>query len=177
MNFTTKTILYVFGFIATCFLGFYVIGLVKPTVTYETKITINRSSQQVWAVFSNEELMKEWMPGFIKVDSIKGKPLSAGSEFKLHVEESGQKFEMIERVINVVPNEVYEFELENGILRNHVKIKFVETQAFTTEVTQYSEVQAQNWFMRSLFVFFKSQFKEQDETTLKALKKLVEMDL
>lgn len=177
MNFTTKTLLYVIGFIATCFLGFYVIGLVKPTVTYETKVVVNRSAEQTWKIFSNKELMSQWMPGFVKIENIKGEALQKGSEFKLYVKENGQDFEMIEKVVEVIPEQLYEFELENGILRNHIKIKFVETQAFTTEITQYSEVSAQNWFLRSLFVFFKSQFKEQDEKTLLALKKLVEMDV
>jgi uncharacterized protein YndB with AHSA1/START domain len=177
MNFTTKTLLYVVGFIATCFLGFYIIGLVKPTVSYESKIIVNRSAKQTWAVFSNKDLMNQWMPGFVKIENIKGEALQKGSEFKLFVKENGQDFEMLEKVIEVIPAQYYEFELENGILRNHVKVKFVETQAFTTEITQTSEVHAQNWFFRSLFVFFKSQFKEQDEKTLQALKKLVEMDV
>lgn len=177
MNFTTKTLLYVIGFIATCFLGFYVIGLVKPTVKYESTVVVNRSAEQTWKVFTSKELMNQWMPGFVKIENIKGEALSKGSEFKLYVKENGQDFEMIEKVIDVVPNKYYEFELENGILRNHIKIKFVENQAFTTEITQICEVHAQNWFFRSLFVFFKSQFKEQDEKTLQALKKLVEMDV
>jgi uncharacterized protein YndB with AHSA1/START domain len=177
MNFTTKTLLYVIGFIATCFLGFYVIGLVKPTVTYETTLVVNRSAEQTWKVFTNKELMSQWMPGFIKIENIKGEALQKNSEFKIFVKEDGQDFEMIEKVKEVIPNKFYEFEIENGILRNQIKIKFVETQPFTTEITQTCEVHAQNWFLRSLFVFFKSQFKEQDEKTLLALKKLVEMDV
>lgn len=121
--------------------------------------------------------MSQWMPGFVKIENIKGEALQKGSEFKLYVQENGEDFEMIEKVVEVIPEHLYEFELENGILRNHIKIKFVENQAFTTEITQYSEVSAQNWFLRSLFVFFKSQFKEQDEETLLALKRLVEMDV
>ncbi len=177
MNFTTKTLLYVIGFIATCFLGFYVIGLVKPSVTYESTIVINRSAKQTWQVFSNKDLMSQWMPGFVKIENIKGEAMSKGSEFKLYVKENGQDFIMTEKVIELIPEKYYEFELENGILKNHIKIQFKENKPFTTEITQTSEVFAQNWFFRSLFVFFKSQFKEQDEKTMLALKKLVEMDV
>ncbi len=121
--------------------------------------------------------MNQWMPGFIKIENIKGEALQKGSEFKLYVKENEQEFEMIEKVLDVIPEQYYEFELQNGILTNHIKIQFKETKPFTTEITQTCEVHAQNWFFRSLFVFFKSQFKEQDEKTLNALKKLVEMDV
>lgn len=176
MNTTTKILVYVFGFILTCLLGFYIIGLVKPSITYETTININRSTKQTWDVFTNEKLTKDWMIGFEKFEKIKGEPLSANSEFKIHLEEDGQKFIINEKVKNVIPNKLYEFELENGILKNHVKVELKETGPFSTELTSSNHVEAQNWFFRSLFVFFKSQFKEQDEQNLNALKKLVEMD-
>lgn len=177
MSKTAKILVYVIGFIATCFIGFYIIGVVKPSVNYTNSILINRPIDQSWKIFSEEKFMAQWMPGFQKIEKIQGEPFQKGSKFKLYVKENGQSYEMIETVVECIPGKLYEFELENGILHNHVKFEFKEPQQFTTEIVSTNEVTAQNWFLRSLFVFFKSDFKKQEEETLQALKRVVEMDV
>jgi len=171
-----KILIYVVGFILTCFVGFYVIGLVKPVIVYETSITINRPSQQTWDVFSNEKLLNQWMQGYDHIEKIKLEPFQTGAEYKLILKEKNQHFEINQKVISAIPASIYEYSLENAVLHNHVKITFKEPQQFTTEVVISNEVEAKNWFLKSLFVFFKSQFKSQDDLNLQALKKLVELD-
>jgi uncharacterized membrane protein len=171
-----KILIYVVGFIVTCFIGFYVIGLVKPTIIYESKITINRPVQQTWAVFSNEKLLAQWMQGFDHLEKIKSEPFQSGAEYKLFLKEKNQVFEINHKIINAIPSKKYEYTLDNAVLQNHVIITFSEPQQFTTEIVMANEVNAKNWFLRSLFVFFKSQFKSQDELNLEALKRLVELD-
>lgn len=171
-----KILIYVVGFIVTCFIGFYVIGLVKPTIVYESKITINRPVQQTWAVFSNEKLLAQWMQGYDHLEKIKSEPFLTGAEYILFLKEKNQLFEIKYIVKNAIPEKKYEYDLDNAVLQNHVNISFSEPQQFTTEVIIINEVNAKNWFLRSLFVFFKSQFKSQDELNLEALKRLVELD-
>ncbi len=171
-----KILFYVLGFIATCFLGFYVIGLVKPTVNYQNEITINRPIEQSWAVYSNEQLLSQWMQGFQRLEKQKLNPFDVGAEYKIILKEEGQEFELQYKVINCIPNQLYEFELSNPLLKNHVKIEFKSSQTYTTQIFSSNTVYANNWFLRSLFVFFKGQFKSQEELNLQALKKLVELD-
>lgn len=171
-----KILIYVVGFILTCFLGFYIIGVVKPKISYETSITINRPVQQTWEVFSNEKLMKEWMQGFDRIEKINQEPFQTSAKYKLILKDKNQEFENNHTVISAVPNSLYEYELDNAVLKNHITISFKEPQQFTTEIVISNEVEAKNWFLKSLFVFFKSQFKTQDDQNLQALKKLVELD-
>ncbi len=171
-----KILIYVVGFIITCFLGFYVIGVVKPTIVYESKITINRPAQQTWDVFTNEKLLAQWMQGFDHIEKIKSEPFQSGAEYKLFLKEKNQVFEINHKITSSIPAKKYEYNLDNAVLQNHVTITFSEPQQFTTEVVISNEVNAKNWFLRSLFVFFKSQFKSQDQLNLEALKRLVELD-
>ncbi len=171
-----KILIYVVGFILTCFVGFYIIGVVKPTVKYETSIIINRPAQQTWDVFSNEKLLNQWMQGYDHIEKIKLEPFQTGAEYKLVLKENNQQFDINQKVISAIPASVYEYILDNPVLQNHIKISFKEPQQFTTEVVISNEVEAKNWFLKSLFVFFKSQFKSQDDLNLQALKKLVELD-
>lgn len=171
-----KILIYVLGFIITCFLGFYVIGVIKPKVVYETKIIINRPSQQTWDVFSNEKLLSQWMQGYDHIQKIKSEPFVTGGEYKLFLKEANQQFELHHNVINAIPTKLYEYQLENEVLVNHIKISFNEPQQYTTEVVISNEVKAKNWFLQSLFVFLKNQFKSQDDLNLEGLKKLVELD-
>lgn len=171
-----KILLYVLGFIATCFLGFYVIGVVKPTVSYQNEIVVNRPIEQTWSIYSNEQLMPQWMQGFDHLEKQKLNPFEIGAEYKIFLKEEGQVFELQYKVINCIPNKLYEFELSNLLLKNHVKIEFKSSQAYTTSIFSSHTVYASNWFLRSLFVFLKGQFKSQEELNLQALKKLVELD-
>ena len=171
-----KILFYVVGFIATCFLGFYIIGVVKPLVNYETSITINRSAEQTWSVLSNDSLMGQWIQGFEKIEITNGEPFKKGSTYKIHLKDARQSFINDYEVINVMPNELYEYQLDNNVLKNHITITFSSPQEFTTTLKITNSVEAKNWFLSSLFVFFKSQFQKQDEITYTALKTLVELD-
>jgi uncharacterized protein YndB with AHSA1/START domain len=171
-----KILFYVVGFIATCFLGFYIIGVVKPVVNYETSITINRSAEQTWSVLSNDSLMSQWIQGFEKIEITNGEPFLKESTYKIYLKDAKQSFINEYKVINVMPNELYEYQLDNTVLKNHITISLSTPKEFTTTLKITNSVEAKNWFLSSLFVFFKSQFQSQDEITYTALKKLVEMD-
>lgn len=172
-----KIFIYVIGFITTCFLGFYVIGLVKPSISYDSTIIINRPVEQSWKIYSDESLMNQWVQNFDKIEKIKLTPFESGAEYILILKEKNNTFELHHKVIESIPQKSYQYILKNAVLTNTVKVTFSEPKEFTTEIKITNNVVAENWFLQSLFVFFKSKFKSQDDVNLEALKKLIEMDI
>lgn len=172
-----KIFIYVIGFIVSCFLGFYLIGLVKPTITYESVIIVNRPVKQSWKIFSDESLMNQWVLNFDKIEHIKSNPFEKGAEYNIYLKEKNNSFKLNHEVTECTPSKSYSYILSNAVLRNNVSISFSEPKEYTTEIKITNKVVAENWFLRSLFVFFKSKFKSQDDVNLEALKKLIEMDL
>ena len=171
-----KILFYVIGFIAFCFLGFYAIGLFAPVINYETTLEVKRSPEQSWNVFTNKDLLADWMEGFQSIETIKGEPLTQGSVFMIKVTESGNTYSIKEEVLNVVPNQEYTILMDNEVLTNKVQLIFSEPAPYTTLITSKNEVKAKNWFLRSLFVFMKSSFKKLDDQNLQNLKNLIESD-
>ena len=103
--------------------------------------------------------------------------MQAGSEFKMHLVEAGQNYIITEKVNDVKEKELYSFTLNNEVLTNNVEFLFKETAPYTTEIKSINSVEAKNWFLKSLFFFLKSDFKEQDIKTLNNFKNLVESDV
>jgi hypothetical protein len=172
-----RVLFYVLGFIAFCLFSFYLIGVFVPKTEYENTIVVNRSIDKCWKVFSDDTLVYDWMPGLQKIEYLKGKEMQAGSEFKMHLVEAGQKYVITETVNEVKKNELYSFTLNNEVLTNNIQFQFKETAAFTTEIKSINSVEAKNWFLSSLFFFLESDFKEQDLKTLNNFKNLVESDI
>lgn len=171
-----KILLYVIGFIVFCFAGFFLVGFVVPRVEYGTELQVNRSVAQSWTVFTSPELTGQWMEGFQKFEKIKGEPLSAGSEFFVHIRENGQDYRALEKVEKVITNKEYTILLQNELFEDRVIVKFDSTAPYSTKMQSIHQMQAKHWFMRSLFVFLKSSFKQRDEATMLKLKNLIELD-
>lgn len=171
-----KILFYVLGFIAFCLFSFYLIGVFVPKTEYENTILVNRSIDKCWKVFSDDTLIYDWMPGLKKIEYLKGKEMQAGSEFRMHLEEAGQAYVITETINDVKMNESYSFTLNNEVLTNNIQFEFKETAPYTTEIKSINSVEAKNWFLKSLFIFLKSDFKEQDLKTLNNFKNLVESD-
>lgn len=172
-----RTLFYVLGFIAFSIFGFFLIGVFVPKTNYENTIVVNRSIDKCWNVFRNDTLIYDWMPGLKKIEYIKGNEMQAGSEFKMHLEEASQIYIITEKINDVKEKELYSFTLNNEVLTNIVQFQFKETAPYTTEIKSINSVEAKNWFLKSLFFFLESDFKEQDLKTLNNFKNLVESDI
>ncbi|MBT8395124.1 MAG: hypothetical protein KJN66_09775, partial [Bacteroidia bacterium] len=63
-----KYLKYILGILVILIIGFFVLGLVKPEITYECEIVVDKPLAECWAVTQDEEKMSEWLPGFQKVE-------------------------------------------------------------------------------------------------------------
>ncbi len=171
-----RILLYVLGFIAFSIFGFFMIGVIVPVTEYENTIVVNRSLEKTWKVFSSDTLIYDWMQGLKKIEAIKGTKMQAGAEFKMHLNEGGQDYTIIEKVRDVQEKSLYAITIDNEALTNNVDMHFKEIAPYTTEIKSINKVEAKNWFFRSMFFFLESDFKDQEIKTLNNLKNLIESD-
>lgn len=61
-----KYLKYAIGIIAILVIGFLILGLIKPKVTYECEIIVEKPLTETWAVLQDQEKLSEWLPGFQK---------------------------------------------------------------------------------------------------------------
>ncbi|MEP7265892.1 MAG: SRPBCC family protein [Bacteroidota bacterium] len=167
----------IFKYIALVLVGlliiFFSIGLFQPEISYTNKVIINADPHKVYTLFQDTTKMKEWMPGFNSFTSIKGKPATVGSQWKLILIQEGEKYEMNETLTIIKPDEQYSFILDNAVLSNNVDMYF-KPVAGKTELTVENKVRGNNIMWRSLFYFFKGRLTEQSSMMYDGLKKMIE---
>lgn len=63
-----KYLKYIIGIIALLFIGFLLIGLIKPEASYDSEIMVEKPIAESWAVIQDEGKLVEWLPGFQKLN-------------------------------------------------------------------------------------------------------------
>lgn len=169
-----RLVKYFLGLIFVCLIGFFSVGLVKPTIHYENNITINKPVHISWNLFTNDSLMDSWADGFKRMETIKGKPTIPGSEFKITIEQDNKRFIIYKTIRKCKKNESLTLDITNDILLNQAEYIFTTTSPYTTQITSKNTVRGNSIWWRSLFFFSRNYFKKADEQNLTNLKKLIE---
>jgi len=74
-----KYLKYILGILAILVIVFFLLGLIKPELSYECEITVDKSLAESWAVSQDEGKMSDWLPGFQKVEPVSGTPGTVGA--------------------------------------------------------------------------------------------------
>jgi uncharacterized protein YndB with AHSA1/START domain len=168
-----KILLGLVGIILFLVAGFFAIGLLNPSLSQETRVEINKPRAIVWAYFTDQSKMKEWMANVKTIERISGEPLTSGSKFKMIFEENGDEIVMTETMTEVKENEAFAFILENEVMHAEDKITFID-KGDKTELVENNTFVGGNLFWRSLFAVMKSGFSKNSKKTYERLKANIE---
>ncbi len=172
-----KIVYYVIGFIAFCLLGFLAIGLLFPTVKYETEVVINRPKSKSWTMFIDEKHTKDWLLGYHHMELIEGKPKTPGAKFKMVYHNDDKEITMIETTNEWKDLELFSFTIDNPMMEMHSTIHFSEPAVNQTLIHTITEVKGRNVFFRALLVFMKETFQTTEKENFDRLKNLVESEV
>lgn len=161
------------GIILLMVIGFFAVGLIYPTLTTETRVTINKPRSVVWKYFTDQSKLKEWLPNVKSIENISGEPMTAGSKFKMTFDEDGREIVMTETMTEVKENEVFAFTLENEVITANDRIIFID-KGDKTEVVETDTFSGGNLFWRSLFALMKSNFEKNSAESYQRLKTNIE---
>ncbi len=168
-----KILIYVLIVIVLIVAGAFVFGLLNPSVSYETKLEIDKPRDVVWKYFTDETKMGEWLEGFQKFETISGKTNEVGSKFRLYFIEDGNEVVLTETLTAFRVPELFAMRLEHEIMTNDVEVTFSEENGKTIMVQKENAVGA-NILWRIMFAAMKSNFQDRAKKTLEKLKANVE---
>lgn len=141
---------------------------------YTCKVEINVPVDKVVALWSNENLFKEWQDGFESIEHLSGTPNSVGAQARIVFNEN-RRIELLETILSSdLPNEkVARYE--------HVHMTNTQTSRFMAigeDKTQYSsevEYTKFNGFMVKLMAkLFPGKFKAQSQKWMDQFKAFAE---
>lgn len=153
------------------FVVFVLIGVVKPTITYESEVTIGAGVHKSWSVFTDSTRMDEWAPAFQSIAAVEG--TDGAERYELTVRENGTTYSMIETVVERKEQEKYVFDLENDVMVNRVSYTFEDMDGKTHLVASES-LRGKGILMKPIFVFMQGMFQDTQQQTLNDLKAAIE---
>ena len=152
---------------------FFAPAVLRPTLTHETRVMINKTTDEVWDKWTDSKNMGKWIHGFKSIETISGDPMTVGSKYKIVIENEGEVFEATETIKEVVIGEKFAFELDGDIITDDVVVTLVN-KGLTTELIQSETITAKGFFWKALFYWMQSSMSEQSQKNLNNLKKFIE---
>ncbi len=170
-----KVVKLIVSLAAGLFLAFALIGLFISESEFNSTIDIGAPVDEVYAIYTDEALMGQWITGFVSIENISGAPLEVGSRWRLVFDdERGGEIEMIKEVTVVEPMQRYAFVSESDDVFVESEAQFFSDGVGGTRVEGTSTLKGKTWFMRSLMPLVKGSMQQRLDEDLERLREVIE---
>ncbi len=170
-----KYLKYIIGIIVLLIIVFLLAGLIKPNVSYESEIMVEKPIAESWAVVQDEEKLSEWLPGLQKIELVSGTPGTVGAVSNVYFDVDGQKMMIKETITDLVPNESISMTYESDFMNMDYKMT-VTSDNGKTKISSSTMAKGNGMFSKSMMAFMGGSLKAQEETNLDNLKKTIEQN-
>ncbi len=154
---------------------FFSLGIIFPTISYESKITVNKPVETSFGVFTNAFKLSDWVIGLKGIGWISGGQNEVGSKWKFIVTQNGKDYELIQTLKAYKKNELFLSNSDNELFIVDVEVKFI-SKGTSTEIIATSHLSGKNIFWRSVFVLGKFYLNKNDQKMYDKLKEVIEKD-
>ncbi len=170
-----KYVKYILGIIAILVIIFLLIGFIKPYITYDCEIMVDKPLKEAWNVTQDEGKMSEWLEGFQKVEQVSGKSGTVGAVSNVYFITDGQEMTIKETITDIKPNESIEMLFESDFMNMDYTLKMASING-KTKISSSTNAKGNGMFSKSIMALMENSLKEQEETNLTKLKKTIEVN-
>ena len=160
-----KLLRIVIAFLVLILLVFFAAGIVRPQVTYQTRVTVPHPLEETWEMFNDIDNLHNWIPEVESVETVRQQPGMVGNQYKMTVENNGQETVLLETVKEFVENEKVVLRFEAGEMTKTDQYSFVYDGSATTIKGDHSCV-GQGYIHKCIFAFFGPMFRRIDQRSL-----------
>ena len=168
-----KYLKYLLGILLLLVILFFAIGMITPSVSYESEVTVNKTAAEAWATMSDESKMSQWITGFKRTEHVSGTPNTIGAVSKVFVEENGEEMEMEETIIDFKKNELLAMKFTMDFMDMNYEITFDDANG-GTKIKSKSKTVGNGMFAKSLIALMSGSMKKQEDVNMNKLKQLIE---
>jgi len=164
---------YTLGIIALLVIIFLLIGFIKPSISYNCEILVDKPIEVAGNVAQDEERMSEWLEGFKKIEHVSGAPKTVGNVSNVYFTNNGKEM-AIKRTITAIKSfESMESLSETDFMNMEYSVKMTAI-GDKTKISSNTTVKGNGMFAKSLMVFMSGSLKKQEEKNLLKLKHTIE---
>lgn len=168
-----KTVKIVLGILILLTVAFFCTGLVIKENTYKHEITINKPISETFEIFSDQSLVKEWIPEITNIEEIDMKPEMVGSVYRVTMNNEGVVLSKKETILAYVKNQkVTYYHDAEGVLKTD-DFSFSSDGA-NTKISLESKYSGKSYLISCVFPYFKGTFKDVDVQNLERFKAYAE---
>ncbi len=170
-----KILKYILVTIAVLVVIFIAIGFVKPEVSYDCEIMVDKPVAESWAVIQDEEKMGDWLIGYQKSEPVSGTPGTVGAVSDIHFDNNGEQMVIRETITEIVPNESISMTFTSDFMDMDYKLTMTPVDG-KTKINSYSTASGNGVFSKSIMALLAGTISGQEETNLANLKKTIEQN-
>lgn len=159
--------------LAIVVIGFFLFGIIKPEISYDCEIMIEKSLSESWAVSQDDEKMKDWLDGFQKLEHVSGTPGTVGAVSDVYFITNGETMTIRETITNIVPNESISMDFDSDFMNMKYEIS-MNTVDGKTKINSTTSVIGNGMFSKSIIALMSGSFKAEEEKNLSRLKQTIE---
>lgn len=164
---------YTLGILVILTIIFLFIGFVKPSISYNCEIMVNKPLEETGYVAQDEERMSEWLEGFIKIEHVSGAPKTVGNVSNVFFINNGKEM-VVKRTITAIKLfESIESFNETDFMNMEYNVRMTAIGE-KTKISSNTTVKGNGIFYKSLMVFMSGFLKKQENTNLTNLKNTIE---
>lgn len=165
-----KILLVIIALLAIVFFGR---GLLTPTVSYDSEITVDKPIEEAWAVMNDESKITEWLSGITNIEHVSGEKGKVGQVTKYTFNQNGQESEIVETMKEIRANEyvAMDFVMEGAMVMDYA-VNFSEKDG-KTHIKSSSSNTGEGLMMKSMLSFMQGGMKTQEDENMARLKKLI----
>lgn len=168
-----KYLKYILGILAILIIGFFLLGLIKPELSYDCEIIVDKPLAESWAVTQDEEKMSEWLNGFQKIEHVSGTPETVGAVSDVYFVTDGQEMTIRETITAIAPNESISMTFTSDFMDMDYKLNMNSIDG-KTKISSSTNAKGNGMFSKSIMALIGSSIKAQEETNLANLKRTIE---
>lgn len=168
-----KYLKYILGILAIMVIGFFLLGLFKPEVSYECEIMVDKPLAESWAVSQDEGKMSEWLPGYQKIEHVSGSPGTVGAISDVYFITDGQEMIIRETITDIVSDESIAMSFASDFMDMDYKITMTSLDG-KTKISSSTTAIGNGMVSKSLMALMGNSIKKQEETNLANLKNTIE---
>ncbi|MGB0851245.1 MAG: SRPBCC family protein [Bacteroidia bacterium] len=149
-------------------------GLLRPSQTYSSEITVEKSIEEAWAVMQDDSKTSQWLKSITDVKHVSGDKGKVGGVTEYTFTDDGQESKVLETITSVVPNEhiAMDFVMPDVMTMDY-KMEISEKDG-KTHIKSSTIAEGTGLFMQSMFSFMGSSLKAQEDENMNNLKEVID---
>ncbi len=168
-----KYIKYIIGIIVILVIGFFLLGVIKPELSYDCEITVDKPLAESWAVSQDLEKMSDWLMGYQKTEHVSGTPGTVGAVSDIYFDSEGQEMTIRETITKIVPDESISMVFTTEFMNMDYTIAMKPVDG-KTKISSSTAAKGNGLVSKSIMALMSGSLKKQEETNLNNLKKTIE---